>query len=269
MLIHNIDPIAINFFIFEIRWYSLAYIFGILLGWYYAKKIVSRLKYNNNNFQKLNSKDFDDLIPYLILGIILGGRLGYVFIYNLEYYLENLVKIFFIWEGGMSFHGGLIGVILSTFIFSKKKNVNSFYYLDIISIVTPIGLFFGRIANFINSELYGKVTNLPWGVIFLNVDNIVRHPSQIYEAFLEGLLLFVLLNFFALKKKLIFKPGLVSGLFLTFYSLFRFLSEFFREPDTQIGYLYLDSTMGQVLSLVMLFFGLILISLLIDKKNEL
>ena len=141
MLIHNINPVAFNFFIFEIRWYSLAYIFGILLGWYYAKKIINRLKYNNNNFQTLNSKDFDDLIPYLVLGIILGGRLGYVFIYNLEYYSENLIKIFFIWEGGMSFHGGLLGVLFSTLIFSKKKSINIFYFLDIISVVTPIGLF--------------------------------------------------------------------------------------------------------------------------------
>ena len=152
---------------------------------------------------------------------------------------------------------------------TKKKGINIFYFLDIISIVTPIGLFFGRIANFINSELYGKVTDAPWGIIFSNVDNIVRHPSQIYEAFLEGFLLFLLLNFFAFRKKLIFKHGIISGLFLTFYSLFRFLSEFFREPDIQIGYLYLGTTIGQVLSLIMFFCGLILISLLVDKKNEL
>tara|TARA_B100001971_G_C18177541_1_gene530785 strand:- start:518 stop:1327 length:810 start_codon:yes stop_codon:yes gene_type:complete len=269
MLIHNIDPVAISFFIFEIRWYSLAYIFGIILGWYYAKKIVNKLKSKNGNFQELNSRDFDDLIPYLIMGIILGGRLGYVFIYNLEYYLENLIKIFFIWEGGMSFHGGLIGVIFTIFIFSKKKNINIFYFLDIISIVAPIGLFFGRIANFINAELYGKATDAPWGVIFSNVDKIPRHPSQIYEAFLEGLLLFLLLSFLAFKKKLIFKHGIISGIFLTFYSLFRFISEFFREPDVHVGYLYLGTTMGQVLSLIMLFCGLILISILIEKKNEL
>ena len=269
MLIHNIDPVAFNFFIFEIRWYSLAYIFGILLGWYYAKKIISKLKSNNGNFRTLNSKDFDDLIPYLILGIILGGRLGYVFIYNFEYYTENLINILFIWEGGMSFHGGLVGVIFFTFIFSKKKNINTFYFLDIAAIVTPIGLFFGRIANFINAELYGKPTDVPWSIIFANIDNLPRHPSQIYEAFLEGIILFLLLNFFAFKKKIIFKHGLISGLFLTFYSLLRILSEFFREPDIQMGYLYLGTTMGQVLSLIMLLFGLILISILMDKKNEL
>ena len=269
MLIHNIDPVAFNFFIFEIRWYSLAYIFGILLGWYYAKKIISKLKSNNSNFRTLNSKDFDDLIPYLILGIILGGRLGYVFIYNFEYYTENLINILFIWEGGMSFHGGLVGIIFFTFIFSKKKNINTFYFLDIIAIVTPIGLFFGRIANFINAELYGKPTDVPWSIVFSNIDNLPRHPSQIYEAFLEGIILFLLLNFFAFKKKIIFKHGLISGLFLTFYSLLRFLSEIFREPDVQMGYLYLGTTMGQVLSLIMLFFGLMLILILIDKKNEL
>ena len=269
MLIHNIDPVAFNFFIFEIRWYSLAYIFGILLGWHYAKIIISKLKSKNGNFWTLNSKDFDDLIPYLILGIILGGRLGYVFIYNFEYYTENLINILFIWEGGMSFHGGLVGVIFFTFIFSKKKNINTFYFLDIVAIVTPIGLFFGRIANFINAELYGKPTDVPWSIIFSNIDNLPRHPSQIYEAFLEGIILFLLLNFLAFKKKIIFKHGLISGLFLIFYSLLRILSEFFREPDIQMGYLYLGTTMGQVLSLIMFFFGLILISILIDKKNEL
>ena len=257
MLIHNIDPVAFNFLIFEIRWYSLAYIFGILLGWYYAKKIINRLKYNNNNFQTLNSKDFDDLIPYLVLGIILGGRLGYVFIYNLEYYSGNLIKIFFIWEGGMSFHGGLLGVIFSTLIFSKKKSINIFYFLDIISIVTPIGLFFGRIANFINSELYGKVTDTPWGIIFSNVDNIVRHPSQIYEAFLEGIILFIILLTYFNKTKSDPTIGKISGLFLILYATFRILIEFLREPDSHIGLIFNIASMGQILSIPLIIIGVI------------
>ena len=268
MFTHNFDPILIDLYIIEVRWYSLAYIFGILVGWIYAKKIIKHLK-TNSSLNYLNIKDFDDFIPYLVIGIILGGRLGYVLIYNFDYYIKNLHEIFYVWNGGMSFHGGLIGIIIATIIFTRIRKIYTFIYLDIISCVTPIGLFLGRIANFINGELYGKTTDLPWGVIFPNAGTFARHPSQIYEAISEGLLLFIILNFLAFRKKLIFKHGLISGLFLTFYSLFRFLSEFFREPDIQIGYLYLGTTMGQILSLIMFFCGLILISLLIDKKNEL
>ena len=258
MFIHNIDPVAINFFNIEIRWYSLAYLAGILLGLFLAKKIINNLN-SNNKFQELNSKIFDDLIPYLILGIIIGGRLGYVVIYNLEYYIKNLLNIFFIWEGGMSFHGGLIGIIISIFIFSKKKHIKTFLILDIVSIVSPIGIFFGRVANFINGELHGKITELSFGVIFPYIDNNLRHPSQLYEAIAEGPILFFLLYFFAFKKKYIFKNGIISGLFLSFYSFFRFFLEYFREPDVQIGYLFLDTTMGQLLSLVMFLLGITLI----------
>ena len=257
MLIHNFNPIAINFFIFEIRWYSLAYIFGILGGWFYAKKILNNLKHNKI-FENINNKDFDDLISYLVIGIIVGGRLGYILIYNFEYYFENPIKIFFIWEGGMSFHGGLCGVVISSYIFLKEK-IKIFLYLDVIAIVSPIGIFFGRIANFINAELYGKITTMPWGVIFLNIDNNFRHPSQIYEALLEGLLLFLILNILAFKKKMILNNGLISGFFLILYSLFRFFSEFFREPDIQIGYFFSVITIAQILSMIMFLCGIILI----------
>ena len=175
MFINNFDPVAIQIFSIEIRWYSLAYIFGILLGWGLSKRIFitdSELK-----------EKFDDFITYLILGIIVGGRLGYILFYNPVYYLNNTTSIFKIWEGGMSFHGGLIGVIIMSFWFAKKNNQNFFSYLDVISIVAPIGIFFGRIANFINSELYGFETNFSWGVKFILVDNLYRHPSQLYEAF--------------------------------------------------------------------------------------
>ena len=255
MLIHNFDPVAFNFFTIEIRWYSLAYIFGIICGWIYAKKVIKNLTLTNNNFQFLKIHAVDDLIPFLIIGIIIGGRLGYVFIYNLEYYIKNTLHVFFLWEGGMSFHGGLLGIIVATIIFCKNKKINTFCYLDIIALAAPIGLFFGRIANFINAELYGIKTDLPWGVIFPNVDDIIRHPTQIYEALLEGLLLFLILNFFALKKKLIFNSGLISSLFLILYSVFRFSIEFFREPDIQIGYLFFNLTMGQILCLIMFGFG--------------
>ena len=188
MFTNNFDPVALEIFSFEIRWYSLAYIFGIILGWVYCKKFLIR----DNKIAIL----FDDLISYLIIGIIIGGRLGYVIFYNLNYYSENIFEIFMIWKGGMSFHGGVIGVVISTYYFSKKNNINIFSFLDLIALSAPIGIFLGRISNFINSELYGTETNFFLGVKFEKVDNLIRHPSQIYEAFFEGIVLFILLNFF-------------------------------------------------------------------------
>ena len=193
MFINNFDPVAFSVFSFEIRWYSLAYIFGILIGWYLSKKY-----FIDNEKVK---ETFDDYITYVILGIIIGGRLGYVIFYDLSYFLDNPIEILQIWNGGMSFHGGLLGVILSSIIFAKSKKIEVFEYLDVIAIVTPIGLFFGRIANFINSELYGKSTEVFWSVKFLKVDNINRHPSQLYEAFLEGIILFIILIYFKGDKK--------------------------------------------------------------------
>ena len=195
MFINNFDPVAIEIFSIQIRWYSLAYIFGIIIGWYLSKKIFI----SDNDIKE----KFDDYITYLIIGIIFGGRLGYVIIYNFEYYLNNLFDIFKIWQGGMSFHGGLIGVILASIWYGEKNSHDPLKYLDIVSIVAPIGIFFGRISNFINSELYGKETELPWSVKFLEIDNLNRHPSQLYEAFFEGIVLFFILLFF--KKKVFLK----------------------------------------------------------------
>ena len=228
MFINNFDPVALEIFSLEIRWYSLAYIFGIILGWIIAKKLFT---------QDIEVKNkFDDYLTYLIIGIILGGRLGYIFIYNLSFYINNPLDIFKIWQGGMSFHGGLIGVVFASIFFAKKNNQNPFLYLDIVALVAPVGLFFGRIANFINSELYGTITNVPWAVTFVQVDNLPRHPSQLYEALLEGLFLFLLLIYF--KKKFLNKPGVISGLFLIIYSIFRFIIEFYRVPDEQLGYIF-------------------------------
>lgn len=256
MFINNFDPIAFNIFSIEIRWYSLAYIFGIVFAWLYCKKKLEK------DEKLLNL--FDDLITYLIIGIIIGGRLGYVLFYNTEYYFNNALEILMIWKGGMSFHGGLIGVILSTFIFSKKNNVNTYIFLDLISLSAPIGLFLGRIANFINSELYGRETDILWSVKFIAIDNISRHPSQIYEAIFEGIILFYMLNYFSKKKTFKIK-GLISSMFLILYSLFRFILEFFREPDVQIGYLVYQLTLGQLISILFLFLGMFLFLL---KKNE-
>ena len=184
MFINNFDPVAFQIMSFEIRWYSLAYIFGIIIGWLLCKKIFIK-------DTKINEK-FDDYLTYSILGIIIGGRLGYILFYNFNYYLNNFFDIFKIWHGGMSFHGGLLGIIIASILFAKKNNQNPFIYMDLVSLVAPIGIFFGRLANFINSELYGTVSNVPWSVIFVKVDNLTRHPSQLYEAFLEGIILFLL-----------------------------------------------------------------------------
>ena len=248
MFINNFDPVAFDFNYFQVRWYSIAYILGIVLGWLYCKKkLIVDIKIANL---------FDDLLAYIIIGIIIGGRLGYVLIYNFKYYLDNILEVFMIWNGGMSFHGGLIGVIIATFLFSKKHGVNSYIFLDLISLVAPIGIFFGRIANFINSELYGKETDILWSVKFLAVDNIPRHPTQIYEAFFEGIILFILLNFILKSGKT--KPGVISSLFLIFYSIFRFLIEFLREPDSHLGLFYNLVSMGQILSIPLIIFGLVI-----------
>jgi len=259
MFTNNFDPIAIQIFTLEIRWYSLAYILGILIGWIVSKKFLI----TNESIKE----KFDDYITYVILAIIVGGRLGYVLFYNLNYYSKNLVDILKIWQGGMSFHGGLIGIILITIWFAKKNNHNSFNYLDVISIVTPIGIFLGRISNFINSELYGTVTNIPWGVKFIKVDDLYRHPSQLYEATFEGLILFLILIYFK-KKGFLNLPGMISGIFLTFYSLFRFVIEFFRVPDEQLGYLIYNFTMGQIISLIFFIIGIYLITTKYEIKKK-
>ena len=255
MFINNFDPVAFQIMSFEIRWYSLSYIFGIIIGWILCKKILIK---NTNINQK-----FDDYITYLIIGVILGGRLGYIIFYNLNYYLNNFFDIFKIWQGGMSFHGGLLGVIVASILFAKKNNQDPFLYLDLVSLVAPIGIFFGRLANFINSELYGKVSDAPWSVIFIKVDKLSRHPSQLYEAILEGIILFIILMLFK-KKNYLTKPGLISGLFLIFYSIFRFFVEFYRVPDEQLGYIVFNLSTGQVISLVFLIIGTIVFYL----KNE-
>ena len=255
MFINNFDPVAFQIFSLEIRWYSLSYIIGILAGWILARKIF---------IKDIDLKEkFDDYITYIILGIIIGGRLGYILFYNFDYYLNNIVDVFKVWQGGMSFHGGLLGLIIVSVLFAKKNNHNPYIYLDIVSLVAPIGIFFGRIANFINSELYGKETVLPWGVKFEKIDNLYRHPSQLYEAFFEGLILLVILIFFQ-KSVSAKNPGFISGIFLIFYSFFRFVIEFFRVPDAQLGYVFLNLSMGQILCLIFFIFG----SYLTLKKYE-
>ncbi len=266
MIVHNFDPVLIDLGLLQVRWYSIAYILGIIIGWMYAIKIIKLSTTNKFNFKQIKSSHFDDLIIYLVIGIILGGRLGYVLFYNLEYYSNNFLEIFKLWQGGMSFHGGLIGVIASIIFFSKKTKTNFFKYADIVSCVAPIGIFFGRIANFINGELYGKISTLPWAVIFPAAGSVPRHPSQIYEAILEGIILFVLINYFALKKQLLFKTGYISCLFLVSYSILRMFSEIFREPDIHLGLFFNYFSLGSLLSMATLVVAFVIF--MSAKKNE-
>lgn len=248
MYIHNLEPVAFKIFNVNIYWYSLSYIFGFFLSIVLSKIIIKKKKIN------LKISVIDDFLTYAVLGVILGGRLGYVLFYNLEFYYTYPIEILKIWTGGMSFHGGLIGVIVATFVFSQKKKINFLVLSNIIAICAPIGIFLGRIANFINGELYGKKTDLPWGVIFDSNEMIARHPSQLYEAFFEGIILFIIM-LISLKDKFFDKFN-SCAIFLIFYSIFRFMIEYIRIPDQQIGYLTLNLTMGQLLSVPMLLLGI-------------
>ena len=259
ILIHPaIDPVIFSLSFFELRWYGIAYIAAFLIGSYLIKILNKNLEHN------INDKKIDNFFIWAVVGVIIGGRIGYVLFYQLEYFISNPKYLFYIWKGGMSFHGGLIGMILAILIFSKKNNIKFFTLSDLISIVAPIGLFFGRIANFINNELYGRITEFPIAMIYPIIDNFPRHPSQLYEAFFEGLILFAILLFFFLKDNKI-NHGFVSGLFLSFYGLFRFLIEFLREPDQHIGLFYNLFTIGQLLTIPLIVSGIIII--LIKKNN--
>ena len=263
MIVPNFNSNVLSIGFINIKWYSLAYVFGILIAWFL-------IKYYNKKYKLSLYKDeaafCDDFFFYLILGVVLGGRIGYVLFYDPVYFLHNLGDIFAIWKGGMSFHGGFIGVIISSIFLCKKYNINKLLLLDLGATVVPVGLFLGRIANFINLELYGRPTTMPWGMIFPNTDGIARHPSQLYEAFLEGVVLFIILNILVKIKQ--FKIiGLQSSVFLMLYSIFRIFIECFREPDIQLGFLFKYMTMGQLLSIPMFIFGLYLFVEKVYKKN--
>jgi phosphatidylglycerol:prolipoprotein diacylglycerol transferase len=256
-----IDPVAIHLGPLAVRWYALAYVVGIVLGTRYAIFLASQ------NPQGPNKILYDDFITYAVLGIILGGRIGYVLFYNFDYYFHNPLDALMVWHGGMAFHGGLIGVITAIFVFTRIKKISFFAFSDILACATPIGLFFGRIANFINGELYGRVSDAPWAMVFPHGGDLPRHPSQLYHAALEGLCLFLIMAVLAQNKKLRARTGFLSGAFLSGYALFRGFVEFFREPDMQIGFLWGGITMGQVLCVPMLLAGLWLMLRRHPEKN--
>ena len=254
MYIHELNPIAFSLFNFKIYWYSLSYLFGFIFSYYYVKFVL------NKDFVNINFKIFEDFLGWAVLGVIFGGRIGYVIFYNLDYYSENPIEILKIWQGGMSFHGGLIGVILSIFLFSKSKKINFFDLLNLVSSCAPIGLFLGRLANFVNRELIGRPTNSNWGVLFFE-DDVLRHPSQIYEAIFEGLIIFIVI--FYIIKKQYYKYINIYSVFLIMYGIFRFTIEFYREPDSHLGFIFVNISMGQLLCLPMILIGLIFLR----KKN--
>ena len=246
----DIDPVAFSIGPLLIRWYSLAYLAGFLLGWQYCMRLAGL-----HGDGRPSREDVDNFLPWAIAGVILGGRLGYVLFYNPVYYFVNPVDILKLWHGGMSFHGGALGVILALIIFPRIHKIPFLKLADMVCASVPIGLFFGRIANFINGELFGRVTNSPLGVVFPQGGPLPRHPSQLYEAVLEGAVLFVVLAVLIRLRRVREKPGIVSGVFLAGYGIFRSVIELFREPDIHIGFIGSVVTMGQVLSMPMIVAG--------------
>jgi phosphatidylglycerol:prolipoprotein diacylglycerol transferase len=254
-----IDPVLIEIGPVAIRWYALSYIAGIFLAWRYmiwlAKKSPSGI----------TKADIDDFVVWATLGIVLGGRLGYVLFYKGGYYASNPLEALAVWQGGMSFHGGLLGVFFAVWLFCRRRGYSWIAVGDIVACSAPVGLFLGRIANFINSELYGRVTESPLGMVFPGGGPLPRHPSQLYEAFLEGLVLFLVLLWFARRRENFERTGFLGGVFLAGYGIARPVAEFFREPDAHIGFLTVGTTMGQWLSLPMLIAGIWLIAR--SRKN--
>jgi phosphatidylglycerol:prolipoprotein diacylglycerol transferase len=247
----HIDPIAIQLGPIAIRWYAIAYIAGLMLGWKYVKYLASKPPH------AMREVDVDDFLVWATLGVVLGGRLGYVLFYKPMYYLENPGEILMLWHGGMAFHGGALGVIVAIILFSKRRGLNLLAVGDVVCCAVPIGLFFGRIANFINGELFGRVApDVPWAMIFPGGGPDPRHPSQLYQAGLEGLALFVVLYLLWRKRDIREHKGTLAGVFLMGYGIARIIGEFFRQPDAHLGYLAGGATMGQLLSLPLVLAGL-------------
>jgi phosphatidylglycerol---prolipoprotein diacylglyceryl transferase len=263
----DIDPVAFHVGPLPIRWYALAYLTSFLIGWLYALHIV-KLDKDSTDPKRLTKLHIDDFLPWAVMGVILGGRLGYVLFYQLDMYLANPAEIGRIWRGGMSFHGGALGIIIAMILFAFKRKISLLRLTDTICAVVPIGLFFGRIANFINGELFGRATTVDWGMVFPGGGLEARHPSQIYEAGLEGALLFIILAVMIHKKSIREKPGLVSGVFLLGYAILRSFVELYREPDLQIGFLFGGFTMGQLLCVPMVIGALILIVRALHPKKD-
>ncbi|HEX3708736.1 MAG TPA: prolipoprotein diacylglyceryl transferase [Pseudolabrys sp.] len=248
------DPVLVHLGPFAIRWYALAYITGILLGWLYARALIRNERLWGGP-APLTVIAFDDFVLWVTLGIILGGRTGYVLFYNLPHFIEHPLEIVQLWHGGMSFHGGFAGCVVAVVLFARKRGIPILSLGDLTCAVGPIGLFLGRIANFINGELWGRPADVPWAMIFPGGGPVPRHPSQLYEATLEGLVLLVVL-WLLIRAGALKRPGLIIGCFAAFYAIARVICEFFREPDVQLGFLWGGATMGQLLSIPLFLAGL-------------
>lgn len=257
MAFPDIDPVIFAIGPVQVRWYGLAYVAGILLGWRYARMLVSNERLWPAAGPRMTQLDIDDFLLWATVGIVAGGRIGYILFYDFAAVSANPVRALEIWNGGMSFHGGLLGTLIAMLLFARSRGIPVFNLFDVVCAVVPVGLFFGRLANFINSELWGKLTDMPWAVVFPTGGPFPRHPTQLYEAGLEGLLLVSVLAWLIYRRHAMKRPGTVSGFFVIGYALSRIFVEFFREPDIQIGYLAGGwLTMGMVLSLPMLAIGL-------------
>ncbi|MSO71622.1 MAG: prolipoprotein diacylglyceryl transferase [Alphaproteobacteria bacterium] len=251
----NIDPVAIRIEVeLAIRWYALAYISGLLLGWAYIVSLLRRPP------RSMTSEQVGDFLGWAVVGIVIGGRLGYVLFYNRDHYLANPNEIFAIWQGGMSFHGGFVGMLLAMETYARGRNLSFLALADLVACATPIGLGLGRLANFINGELFGRVSDVPWAMVFPRGGDLPRHPSQLYEATLEGIVLFLLLFCLARFTDARSRPGVLGGTFLLVYGIGRVLIEFVREPDAHLGLRYGVLTMGQILSLPLIVAGAWLIA---------
>lgn len=253
-----IDPIALEVGPISIRWYGIAYMAGLLLGWLYIRKLLA----NSALWSKkppMEPQQTDDLVLWATIGVIAGGRLGYVLFYEPSFFFANPLKIFAVWEGGMAFHGGLIGTGLAIYLFSRRQHIPAFPVIDLVAAAAPIGLFFGRIANFINAELWGRVSEVPWAMVFPGAGLLPRHPSQLYEATLEGIILFLIVRYFTHHRKAFANPGSATGIFLAGYGLARIVSEFFREYDPAHALSFGPFTAGIVYSIPMVLIGWYLI----------
>jgi phosphatidylglycerol:prolipoprotein diacylglycerol transferase len=260
----DLDPVLITIGPFAIRWYALAYIFGILLGWVYARALI-RDKRNWGGPAPLAVEDFDDFILWVTLGIILGGRTGYVLFYNLPHFIEHPMEIMQVWNGGMSFHGGFLGCVVAVIGFATIRRLPVLSLGDITCAVAPIGLLLGRLANFVNGELWGRFADVPWAMIFPRGGPIPRHPSQLYEAGLEGLVLLIVLGLMV-RGGALRRPGLILGAFAASYALARSFCEFFREPDPQLGFLWGGMTMGMLLCIPLFIVGVLLIGFALRRQ---
>ncbi|WP_372352964.1 prolipoprotein diacylglyceryl transferase [Pararhizobium sp. BT-229] len=253
----DIDPVLISIGPLQIHWYGLAYVAGILIGWQYARRLARNASLWQNGVSAVTEAQLDDFLLWVAAGIVGGGRIGYILFYDLQSVLANPIRALEIWNGGMSFHGGLIGTMIAMILFAQRNKIAVWSLFDVVSAVVPIGLFFGRIANFINGELWGRLSSMPWAVIFPTGGPFARHPSQLYEAALEGLVLLTVLAVMIYRHHALKTPGLVCGVFVAGYGLARIFVEFFREPDAQLGYLLGGwLTMGMLLSLPMVLIGL-------------